>query len=96
MKNNEPEILGYCAKRDRKPWERSNTYYLSPNPDKNYTVPVIRLSDYEVLQAKCNTLVNALELAQGFLRNKGHSEEDPFLLGAIDAALAPYRKGEES
>ena len=51
MTTNKLEILGCCAKKDRGPWERSNEYYLSPNPDENYTVPLIRLSDYETLQA---------------------------------------------
>ena len=38
-------------------------------------------------------LVDALELAQGFLRNKGYPEEDPLLLGAINAALTAHRQG---
>lgn len=37
-------------------------------------------------------LVSALELAQGFLRNKGYSEDDPFVLGAINTALSDYEK----
>ena len=56
MTTNKPEILGYCVKRDRGRWERSNNYYLSPNPDMNYTIPLIRLSDYEALQAECEKL----------------------------------------
>lgn len=60
MTTNKPEILGYCVKRDRGRWERSNNYYLSPNPDENYTVPVIRLSDYEALQAECRILESEL------------------------------------
>lgn len=56
---NKPEVLGYCAKKDRGPWERSNSYYLSPNPDMNYTVPVISLSDYEALQTECRRLLSA-------------------------------------
>ena len=40
------------------------------------------------LRAEVEALRNALKLAQGFLRNQGHNEEDPLLLGAIDAALA--------
>ena len=51
MTANKPEIFGYGVKKDREPWERSNRYCLSPNPDEKYTVPLIRLSDYEALQA---------------------------------------------
>lgn len=60
MTTNKPEVLGYCTKKDREPWERSNSYYLSSNPDENYTVPVIRLSDYEALQAELKKAVAAL------------------------------------
>lgn len=43
-------------------------------------------------QPDVTQLVEALELAQGFLRNKGYPEEDPLLLGVINAALAAHRK----
>ena len=32
-------------------------------------------------------LLEALELAQGFLRNQGYSDDDPLVLGAINSAI---------
>ena len=65
MTINKPKILGYYVKKDREPWERSNEYYLSPNPDENYTVPVISLSDYEALQAECDALRTKTRMSLG-------------------------------
>lgn len=39
------------------------------------------------LQWQVYGLVDALKLTQGYLRNKGCSENDPLLLGAINKAL---------
>lgn len=85
MTINKPEVLGYCVKRDRGRWERSNNYYLSPNPDENYTVPVISLSDYESLQAELER-----ERQRRFdgneMASREHREDVAGLVEALDGA----------
>ena len=51
------------------------------------------MNQNNVLREENLVLRDALELVRGFLINKGYSEHDPFVLGAVNKALG-YAKEE--
>ncbi len=79
------------------PYEVIPTDYPNENDIVSYaTDPGIavaqHVSDKDAhLIATAPELFDALKLADGFLANKGYSENDPLLRGAIRAALAKAR-----
>ena len=101
MKTNKPEIVAYMSpahgevvpQQDYADWERA----ALREPDSRYgahcksetleySEPLIRLSDYETLQARTERLAEALELISD-------TDPDAETAGLHDKALAAHREG---
>src|SRR5690554_6710978 len=100
MRTNKPEVVAWYT-----PNTRDTLPVVALNDRSQRGEPLIRLSDYEALQAECEELVEALSIARDYVFSSleekklalaGHPqmwrcEQDD--LAIIDAALSTHLKG---
>ena len=108
MTTNKPEVVGYRykASKSRGKWHYQQHWPTSDNmavTERGECDALIRLSDYEALQAECEKLRAAIRrlcniyVVDDYYEGQQREEHlDMTVNRSIDAALAAHRKGGEA